>query len=290
MTLLGQKLWANASKALPTTYNGTCEKLTNFIADVSTHVHSCRLHDIMRIVIKLDDDGNPIVLDLMTQAALIPLNQVTAARDARQIAEMSNHNARQRINSEILFNCLNASITGTIKTHVAMKIADNTIQHDGPTLFKIILTHTSGLANMAAVRNAKAKLRNVQLSAFNGHVRQMHTFVHAQLLVLASNQTQPEDMMHILLTAYKKTNNAEFQQFACRISDAYDDGTPMDVPDLMAKAESKYDGLVAELTWNANDPNSKRHAKPKGDQDAQILALQARLDHFTKNKSKGATK
>jgi hypothetical protein len=286
MSSLGQKLWANASKALSTSYDGTREKLTNFIADVHTHVYSCRLNDIMRIVIGLDGQGNPTTLDLLTQPALISLHHVIASRDARQNAAMTNYNARQRINSEILFNCLNASITGAIKTHVAMKIADNTIQHDGPTLFKIILTHTSGLANMAAVRNAKAKLRTIQLASFNGNVRQMHASINTQLLILASNQTKPEDMMHILLTAYKKTVNPEFQQFACRISDAYDDGTPFDVPELMAKAESKYDALVAELTWNTNDVNNRRNGKPKDNQAAQILALQAKLDHFTKNKTK----
>jgi hypothetical protein len=274
----GQKLWVIASKPLSTLYDGDRARLTNFVTAVQTHAHSCKLESAFRIPVGVDAvTGNQVIRDLLTESSLVPLASVIAVRDARESHELAQVNCRAQINSTLLFNFLNGSITGNIQTHIAVKIANGTIQHDGATLYKTILTHISGLANVAAVRGAEDKLRKMHLAAFNRNVKQMHDNVHANLLVLSSNDAVPDDMVHILLTAYKGSTVDEFKQFANRLSDAYNEGEIMEVPNLMHRAETKFDAMKSENKWISSDAK-----------DLKIVALQAKLDLKSNKNNKPA--
>jgi hypothetical protein len=136
---------------------------------------------------------------------------------------------------------------------------------DGPALYKLIIEHVQGVATAATIRLTQENLRKISLASYNNSVRDMHHAVHELNLTLTANSAVPEDMQHILLAAYKRSTNADFQQFACRTSDDIDyHDLVITTKLLMSKAEAKFDSLVAEGKWTVASKDSEA-----------IVALQA---------------
>ena len=270
-TSIGQKLYAIAVKPLATLYTGGGNSpFANFITDVRAHVTECRLAAIMEIPVGHNPDGSIKTKSLLEEPRLITVQQVLDARDARNEGPRTHDNYRARTNSSMLYNFLRRSIDGPLKTHVSNRMTTYK-ENDGPLYYKIIHEHEVGLANTAAVRISKNKLRSMTLGGYNNDVKNMHHAIRAELLILAANGDTPDNMQHILLNAYKNSSNSEFQQFANHVSNDLDNGAVMDIPTLMERAATKYDGLVAEGKW-AGD---KR--------DAQILALNTQIRELKGN-------
>ena len=68
--------------------------------------------------------------------------------------------------SSMLYQYLAASITGTLRTHIAAKITQKLVNGDGPTLLKYITLKMHGSANKQAVCDARASLQCLNLREF----------------------------------------------------------------------------------------------------------------------------
>ena len=286
-TSQGSRMFDKGCKPLATPYVGgsNASHLANFKTDIKAHMTVCRLISIMEIKVGEDVLGNPITKNLLDNPRVITLDQVLDMTHAREAPPTTAAKNRQMLNAAMLFHFLWGSIGGALKTNVQVNFANRTIGEDGPALYKLIIEHVQGVATAATVRLNQENLRKITLSAYNNNVRSMHHAVHEIHLTLKANDAVPEDMQHILLNAYKRCPNQEFQQFANRLADSIDDGITCTIPALMAKAEAKYDVLYAENKWNASDGA------------AEILALHAEFNKYKKkyedsrgnNKPKGQT-
>jgi hypothetical protein len=97
-------------------------------------------------------------------------------------------------------------------------------------------------------------------------------------LIIESNgsQVSDEDLIATLMDQYKKSTNDDFLSMIRTVENtAEDDNIEPDRHDLMTKAETKYDTLVKRKEWNRTDPR-----------DAQILALEARVEAIHKKNAK----
>jgi len=64
------------------------------------------------------------------------------------------------------------------------------------------------------------------------------------------NSTQDEEVVHIMIKAYKKSKNSEFRTYAEHVSTQIDEGAVIKLPALLAKIEAKYDKLIEENKKN----------------------------------------
>jgi len=270
---LTEKMWTMGTAPFTDKFNGDKTSYMNFMTDFKVRVEKCRMNEICTIATGDDDaDGNPITKHIANETGQVTLEQVIAARDARNAAPEEPDNAKKKLLAEMMYLFLVESITGSLKAHVGVKINAGLIKEDGPTLFKVISTQVSGLANVASVRNAKAQIRRIALKAYNNDIHDMHTAIGKSLLLLSSNNDsmKDEEIVHIMIEAYKKAKNAEFRTYAEHVSTQIDEGTVIDLPSLMGKMEAKYDKLIEENTWNTPDTS------------AELLALRAELKDLKK--------
>jgi hypothetical protein len=282
-TAAGQRLWSTATKGLTDQFNGTRANLSNFIADVSTHCHMCNLEEILRIpsLTHVTPAGAPVIKSLLHEPSLITLEAVIAARNTRNQAPATHESVRARMNSQLLFYFLHNSLKVPVKTHISLKIRDGTIAHDGPTLFKLIMTHVSGAPSSSVVRSTLAELRTISLASYNNDVIQMNAAVQQKMLTVQNNNGKCEDMVHILLEAYKLSTNSEFLHMIINLSNdhADDNKEPLELTDLIKKTDARFAELSSTFMW---DPKSAAPKKEKKEKDDNIVALQAKLDKTKK--------
>jgi hypothetical protein len=173
------------------------------------------------------------------------------------------------------FIFLNKSIDGSIKTMVNAKYLPEWGE-DGAMYYKLIIDE-HGVAQIPAVRVAKAELAAIRLDQYNDNVRTMHHAVRQLLRVLAENDSKPDDLEYNLFKAYKASKNQEFVDFAKHLSDDIDRRKVfLTLEQLMGEADGKYDNLVTEGKWKAQP----------GPKDIKILALQAQLEKYKQGGNK----
>ena len=250
----GIKLFERATRGIVPIYTGgpQASALRNALSDWKQHIVHCRLTGIMNIKTK-NAEGKTVIASLINTPRMITFEQILAQTRRRNAAVETPKITREILDSSMLFTFLWKSIGGPLKTHVQTKFQDDTIGEDGPALYKLIIEHVQGVATAATIRNTHAALRRVSLAAFNNSVRDLHHAVAELTLTLTANQAVPDDVQHILLNAYKKSTNADFQQFANRLADDVDDNpSNMTLQMLMSRTEAKFDSLVAEGKWNVD--------------------------------------
>ena len=73
----------------------------NFISDVKVHTNKCRFNLILDITVGTNANGTPLVRSLLDEPRMIPIENVTQARDVRNTGPLTQANARSRLNAQM---------------------------------------------------------------------------------------------------------------------------------------------------------------------------------------------
>ena len=154
--------------------------------------------------------------------------------------------------------CMGLSIMSSIDDTVRRTVVpfrdtfETNFYVDGPTLLRVILKCVY-VDTSATVFNVRNNLASMTLNDFDNDILKLNRHVREQVATLqARGERAGTDIAHILLKAYKTSENETFIQRMDRISDT-------EIPDwntLMQAAEQKYQELKDSKEWDT--PSSKK--------------------------------
>ena len=124
----GSSLFRDGAQALASKFTGKVNALQLFLADLKTRAKTCRWDHPTHGILTVAVDGTEY--NLLDDYGKITDLQVEAARVARIAADAS---PRAKQNSQMMYECLMASITEEAKSALASR--DQDFHEDGPSLF-----------------------------------------------------------------------------------------------------------------------------------------------------------
>ena len=256
----GAKLWKAHTEPLSDKFDGSPSKLRVFIADVQRRAQTAGWNKITTIEV------NQTNRDLFKEYGLIDLKHVHAAA----IKVFANRD-RSTQNSAQMYTFLFDSVSESLKSRLLTRQEDYIVgnsMHDGPSLFKTILTiakvHTRSTSSH--VRQALMSLEEYMKDKAKYDIIAFNQYVQECRDDLASYGEQADDLLLYLFKGYQATTDSEFNQYIRDKQNSYNEGTDMTVSELMANAELKYKTLVQAGAWCSPSPEQQ-----------QIVALQSQL-------------
>jgi hypothetical protein len=264
---VGSKLFKEGAEKLPTKFTGEVKDFRLFINYLSSCATECCWDTtILEFVV------NGETLNLIKDYGRIPMQMITDARDLRNsITPVTNADARPRIDSRMMFKCLESSIDDKVYRQIMSKLTD--ISRDGPTMFKQITVGTF-TTTQAQTFSIKTELYSMDLKRHKHNILKFHLNVDDKIDTLNAVGKPPadDDIVIGLFKAYDTSNNALFKEYVRFLKSEYNEGRFTNRKDLMHKVEAKYDELCIENKWKV----------AKQEDDANIIALNAMLKNYVK--------
>ena len=202
------------------------------------------------------------------------MSVITTARDLRNaITPADVAAARPRIDSQMMFKCLEQSIDNKVCRQIMAKLTD--IARDGPTLFKQITVDTF-TTSQAQTFNVKTKLYSLDIKAYKHNITKFHQDIGDKIDTLNAVGKPPsnKDIIIGLFKAYDSAKSLLFKEHVCYLKSEYNEGRFTQSKQLMVKIEAKYNELCTEKKWKAN----------KKEDNPSVIALTAFLAAFNNKK------
>lgn len=177
-----------------------------------------------------------------------------------------------------LYRCLMASLSKEGKKKILIWENQYTIDGlgSGNLLLKIIVreSHLDTNATSASIRTKLTDLDRY-LPTIGHDITKFNAYVKLLIDGLRSRGETSHDLLVNLFKGYMACSDREFVAYIKRKQDSFEEGTPIQVDNLMKNAADKYKTLLQKGKWNAPDAN-----------EAKIMALQAEIRKL-KDKKKG---
>ena len=252
----GSSLFRDGAQALASKFTGKVNALQLFLADLKTRAKTCRCdhptHGILTAVAAgtkynlLDDYGK------ITDA------QVEAARVARNAADAS---PRAKQNSQMMYECLMASITEEAKSALASR--NQEFHEDGPSLFHHVVSQlfTATFSNAQATRD---NLADFHLKWFRYDVIQVNNYISSAVMTLkaassAGGTITDQDILYFQFKVYKKikapaewTAHIQFLESTVASTPGYTPKT------LFNETQAKYTTLLNQGLWKPSDKTPEK--------------------------------
>ena len=181
-----------------------------------------------------------------------------------------------------LYRCLMASLSKEGKKKILIWESQYTVNGlgSGTLLLKIIVreSHLDTNATSASIRTKLTDLDRY-LPTIGHDITKFNTYVKLLIDGLRSRGETSHDLLVNLFKGYMACSDREFVAYIKRKQDSFEEGTPIQVDNLMKNAADKYKTLLQKGKWNAPDAN-----------ETKILALQAELKKLKKERRTGNTK
>jgi len=148
----------------------------------------------------------------------------------------------------------------------------------GNLLLKIIVreSHLDTNATSASIRTKLTDLDRY-LPTIGHDITKFNTYVKLLIDGLRSRGETSHDLLVNLFKGYMACSDREFVAYIKRKQDAFEEGTPIQVDNLMKNAADKYKTLLQKGKWNTPDVN-----------ESKIRALQAEIRKL-KDRKKGTS-
>ena len=178
-----------------------------------------------------------------------------------------------------LYRCLMASLSKEGKKKILIWENQYTINGmgSGNLLLKIIVreSHLDTNATSASIRTKLTDLDRY-IPTIGHDITKFNTYVKLLIDGLHSRGETSHDLLVNLFKGYMACSDKEFVAYIKRKQDAFEEGTPIQVDNLMKNAADKYKTLLQKGKWNAPDAN-----------EAKIMALQAEIKKLKEKKKAG---
>ena len=169
-------LFCDGAQALVSKFTGKVNALQLFLADVKPRAKTCRWDHPTHGILMVAVDGTDY--NLLDDYGKITNLQVEATRVACNAADAS---PRAKQNSQMMYECLMASITEEAKSTLASR--DQDFHEDGPSLF----FHVVSQLFMATFSNAQATCNNLSdfhPKRFRYDVIQVNNYISSAMMTL----------------------------------------------------------------------------------------------------------
>ena len=194
-------LFHNGAQAVVSKFTGKANALQLFLANLKTRSKTCRWNHPTHGILTVAVDGTKY--NLLDNYGKITDLQVEAAQAARNTADAS---PRAKQNSQMMYECLMASITEEAKS--ALASWDQDFHKDGPSLF----FHVVSQLFVATFSNAQATCDNLSdfhLKRFRYDIIQVNNYISSAVMTLkaassAGGTITDQEILYFQFKVYKK--------------------------------------------------------------------------------------
>ena len=197
----GSSLLHDEAQALASKFTGKVNALQLFLADLKTRAKTCRWDHPTHGILTVAVDGTDF--NLLDDYGKITNLQVEAARVAHNAADAS---PRAKQNSQMMYECLMASITKEAKS--ALMSRDQDFHEDGPSLFFHMVSQlfTATFSNAQATHN---NLLDFHPKRFRYDVIQVNNYISSAVMTLkaassAGGTITDQEILYFQFKIYKK--------------------------------------------------------------------------------------
>jgi len=273
-TSMGRKLYLTAiSKLEEDPFDCVAEDLYSFLKALKDRAREFGWDESGVGILSIPDDPvNPTEFkSLIDQHGEIELDMIR--RFEETYIDQANRSAQDAAQ---LYRCLMASISKEGKKKILIWESQYTVNGlgSGNLLLKIIVRE-SHLDTNATSASIQTKLTDLDryLPTIGHDITKFNTYVKLLIDGLRSRGETSHDLLVNLFKGYMACSDREFVAYIRRKQDAFEEGTPIQVDNLMKNAADKYKTLLQKGKWNAPDIN-----------EAKIMALQAEIKKLKKEK------
>ena len=270
-------LFCDGALALASKFMGKVNTLQLFLADLKTRAKTCRgdhpTHGILTVAVDstnynlLDDYGK--ITDLQVEAAQMAHNAVDASPRAKQ-------------NSQMMYECLMASITEEAKLALASR--DQDFHEDGPSLFYHVVSQlfTATFSNAQATHD---NFSDFHLKSFKYNIIQVNNYISSTVMTLkAASSTGGtityQEILYFQFKVYKKIKAPAEWTTHILFLESTEASTPGYTPEtLFNKTQAKYTTLLNQGLWWPSD-------KTPEEQTLAMVAQQQQAKKSSNNSTK----
>ena len=247
----GSSLFCDGAQALASKFTGKVKALQLFLADLKTRAKTCHwdhpTHGILTVVV----DGTEY--NLLDDYGKITAPQVEAARVARNAADAS---PRAKQNSQMMYECLKASITEEAKSALASR--DQEFHEDGPSLFYHVVSQlfTATFSNTQVTHD---NLVDFHPKRFRYDVIQVNNYISSAMMTLkaassARGTITDQETLYFQFKVYKKIKAPAEWMTHILFLESTVASTPGYTPEtLFNETQAKYMTLLNQGLWKPSD-------------------------------------
>ena len=273
----GSSLFHDGAHALASKFTGKVNALQLFLANLKTRAKTCRWDHPTHGILTVAGDGTNY--NLLDDYGKITDLQVETAPTAHSAADASPQ-AKQ--NSQMMYECLMASITEEAKSALASR--DQDFHEDGPSLF----FHVVSQLFTATFSNAQATCDNLSdfhPKRFRYDVIQVNNYISSTVMTLkAASSTRgmitDQEFLYFQFKIYKKIKAPVEWTTHILFLESTAAGTPGYTPEtLFNETQSKYTTLLNQGLWKPSD-------KTPEEQTLSMVAQQQQVKKSSNNPTK----
>ena len=258
-TSMGRKLYSTAiSKLEEDPFDCVAEDLYSFLKALKDRAREFGWDEEGVGILSIPDDpANPTEFkSLIDQHGEIELDMIR--RFEETYIDQANRSAQDAAQ---LYRCLMASISKEGKKKILIWENQYTVNGlgSGNLLLKIIVreSHLDTNATSASIRTKLTDLDRY-LPTIGHDITKFNTYVKLLIDGLRSRGETSHDLLVNLFKGYMACSDREFVAYIKRKQDAFEEGTPIQVDNLMKNAADKYKTLLQKGKWNAPDVNEAK--------------------------------
>ena len=244
-------LFRDGAQALASKFTRKVNTLQLFLADLKTRAKTCRwdhpTHGILTVA-AADTEYN-----LLNDYSKITDAQVEAARVARNTADVS---PRAKQNSQMMYECLMASITEEAKLALASR--DQEFHEDGPSLFYHVVSQLF-MATFSDAQATRDNLSDFHPKRFRYDVIQVNNYISSAVMTLkaaasAGGTITDQEILYFQFKVYKKIKAPAEWTMHILFLESTVASTPGYTPEtLFNETQAKYTTLLNQGLWKPSD-------------------------------------
>ena len=285
----GITLFNKGSESLTTKFDGSPKNLQPFLAELRARANECNWQAILTIA-----DTGGTNRNLLTEHGFLTQANVDVGVAARTAivanAGRSEANAQLVIRSQMMHNCIKASLTPAYLKTIINILPSFT--QDGPKFIYYIITNTH-VESILSTRDLLQDLGNLDLKKFGYNIKKLHAEVDHLVAQLKANKAEPDDltiMMHLIAAYRTNSTNTQFLQHVANLESDWSRAVITTSTQLRTQCETHVNTMIRNGNWRAQQRAPKPEPtalttdgtkpSPTGTQDPQ--------DAIAKLKSKNA--
>ena len=264
----GSSLFCDGAQALTSKFTRKVNALQLFLADLKTRAKTCHWDHPTHGILTVAVDGTEYYL--LDNYGKITDLQVEAARAARNAKDAS---PRAKQNSQMMYECLMASITEEAKSTLASR--DQDFHDDGPSLFFHVVSQlfTATFPNAQATRD---NLSDFNLKWFRYDVIQVNNYISSAVMTLkaassAGGTITDQEILYFQFKVYKKIKAPAEWTTHILFLESTVTSTPGYTPEtLFNETQAKYTTLLNQRLWKPSDKTPEEQTLAMVSQQQQV--------------------
>ena len=297
-------LFRDGAQALASKFSGKVNALQLFLANLKTRAKTCRWDHLTHGILMVAAAGTEY--NLLNDYGKITDAQVEAARAARITADAS---PRAKQNSQMMYECLMASITEEAKSALASR--DQEFHEDGPSLFYHVVSQLF-TATFSSAQATQDNLADFHPKQFRYDVIQVNNYISSAMMTLkaassAGGTITDQEILYFQFKVYKKIKAPAEWTTHILFLESTIASTPGYTPEtLFNETQAKYTTLLNQGLWKPSDktpeeqilamvvqqqqakksPNNSTKSKPSSGQSSKTMEKEKKNPPFANSPGK----